>query len=197
METVDARGLSCPAPVLQTRSVLDEKQPDQLSVIVDNEAAAQNVVRFLNSQGLQTETIVDGSTYTIKGIAGKRQSDKAEALAPVEQPVRIMVMVTADRMGRGDDTLGGKLMVNYIRTLAEMGGDLWRLVFVNSGVRLAIKDSPVLADLQAYEADGLEILVCGTCLDFFGLLEQKAVGQTTNMLDIVTAMQLADKVITV
>ncbi|MDY6825243.1 MAG: sulfurtransferase-like selenium metabolism protein YedF [Thermodesulfobacteriota bacterium] len=197
METVDARQLACPAPVLQTRSVLDEKQPDRISVIVDNEAAAQNVARFLNSRRMATETASDGSTYTITGTVDAQASAEAAKPVPAENTNRIMVMITCDRLGRGDDTLGEKLMINYIKTLAEMGGDLWRLVFVNGGVRLAIKGSPVLADLQAYGADGLEILVCGTCLDFFNLLEQKAVGQTTNMLDIVTAMQLADKVITI
>ena len=78
-----------------------------------------------------------------------------------------------------------------------MGDELWRLVLVNNGVKLAIEGSPVLEDLLAYERDGLTILVCGTCLSHFELLEAKRVGETTNMLDIVTAMQLADKVITI
>jgi selenium metabolism protein YedF len=104
-------------------------------------------------------------------------------------------MVAADRMGRGDDELGGKLMINFIKTLKEMGDELWRLVFVNSGVKLTIDGAGTLEDLKDLEANGLTILVCGTCLDHFKLLEKKQVGQTTNMLDIVTAMQLADKVI--
>jgi selenium metabolism protein YedF len=98
-------------------------------------------------------------------------------------------------MGRGDEELGGKLMINFLKTLKEMGTDLWRLVFVNNGVKLTLEDSEILPDLQTYEKEGLHILVCGTCLNHFGLLEKKQVGETTNMLDIVTAMQLADKVI--
>ena len=78
-----------------------------------------------------------------------------------------------------------------------MGDELWRLVFVNNGVKLAIKDSEVLPILKEYEKDGLYILVCGTCLTHFNLLDKKQVGETTNMLDIVTAMQLADKVINI
>ena len=76
-----------------------------------------------------------------------------------------------------------------------MGPDLWRLIFVINGVKLTIDGSEVLDDLKAYENGGLKILVCGTCLTHFNLLERKQVGETTNMLDIVTAMQLADKVI--
>jgi selenium metabolism protein YedF len=108
-----------------------------------------------------------------------------------------MVMCATDRMGFGDDELGKKLMVNFLRTLKEMGPELWRLVFVNNGVKLTIDGSEVLEDLQAFEKEGLTILVCGTCLDHFDLLARKQVGVTTNMLDIVTAMQLADKVISI
>jgi selenium metabolism protein YedF len=106
-----------------------------------------------------------------------------------------MVMCATDRIGYGDDVLGLKLMINFLRTLKEMGDELWRLVFVNNGVKLTIEGSEVLEDLKAYEAAGLNILVCGTCLDHFKLLDKKQVGETTNMLDIVTAMQLSDRVI--
>jgi intracellular sulfur oxidation DsrE/DsrF family protein len=78
-----------------------------------------------------------------------------------------------------------------------MGPDLWRLVLVNNGVKLAIDESEVLQNLTELEDSGITILVCGTCLDHFNLLDKKRVGETTNMLDIVTAMQLADKVINI
>ena len=110
---------------------------------------------------------------------------------------KIVVVCATDRMGFGDDVLGKKLMISFIKTLEEMGDELWRLVFVNNGVKLAVKDSPVLEELLDYEKDKLQILVCGTCLTHFDLLEDKRVGETTNMLDIVTAMQLADSVITI
>jgi intracellular sulfur oxidation DsrE/DsrF family protein len=76
-----------------------------------------------------------------------------------------------------------------------MGESLWRLVFLNSGVKLTIKGAETLPVIQQLEAQGVSVLVCGTCLNHFNLLEQKKVGETTNMLDIVTSMQLADKVI--
>ena len=114
---------------------------------------------------------------------------------PSTDSKKIMVMCATDRIGFGDDALGLKLMVNFLRTLKEMDNELWRLVFVNNGVKLTIEGSEVLEDLKAYESAGLKILVCGTYLDHFDILEKKHVGETTNMLDIVTAMQLADKVI--
>jgi len=78
-----------------------------------------------------------------------------------------------------------------------MGGDLWRLVFVNNGVKLTTRNSEILPILIELEDEGIHILVCGTCLTHFDLLDKKQVGETTNMLDIVTAMQLADKVINI
>ena len=108
-----------------------------------------------------------------------------------------MVMIATDRMGYGDDELGKKLIASFITTLKEMGEELWRLVFVNNGVKLTIQGSEVVDVLKEYEKSGLKILVCGTCLTYFNLLDKKLVGETTNMLDIVTAMQLADKVINI
>ena len=196
MKQIDARGLACPAPVLQTKAVLEDDHPDHVNVMVDNAAAQQNVQRFLESQGFETTLSQKGDDYFIAG------SSDPEALAapdivvePDNDDQKIMVMCATDRMGFGDDELGRKLMVSYLRTLEEMGEDLWRLVFVNNGVKLTIGGSEVVADLQKYEKSGIKILVCGTCLTHFDLLERKQVGITTNMLDIVTAMQNADKVI--
>jgi selenium metabolism protein YedF len=163
------------------------------------------VARFLQSRGFGTETETVGPDIVIVGRGSDAQGG-APAAAPADhrpaasrraESPKIMVMVASDRLGHGDNELGAKLMISFIKTVAEMGEELWRLVFVNSGVKLTIAGSPVLDVLQTYETRGLQILVCGTCLTHFDLLEQKQVGVTTNMLDIVTAMQLADKVITV
>lgn len=198
MSKIDTRGLSCPAPVLETKATVESLRPQTIEVLVDNQPAQQNVARFLTSQGYETTVEQAGALITIIGTEGKPSPElEAVAATPAAAETKIMVMVAADRMGSGDDELGGKLMVNFIKTLKEMGPDLWRLVFVNSGVKLTIDAAGPLEDLKALEAAGLSILVCGTCLDHFSLLERKQVGKTTNMLDIVTAMQLADKVINI
>ena len=198
MREIDARGLACPAPVLQTKSVLEETTPHSVAVLVDNPAAQQNVQRFLESQGFQTALEQKGADYLVTGTCGAQPAVISEPEGELKADARkIMVLCATDRIGFGDDGLGLKLMVNFLRTLKEMGPDLWRLVFVNNGVKLAVEGSEVLQDLKAYEEAGLKILVCGTCLNHFELLERKQVGETTNMLDIVTAMQLADKVISI
>ena len=198
MKEIDARGLACPAPVLQVKAALQEEKPVGVRVVVDNAASQQNVQRFLESQGFQTVIEQNGNDYWVIGTCVSEPVDKPRQSA--EQPSdlkKIMVMCATDRIGFGDDDLGLKLMVNFLRTLKEMGKELWRLVLVNNGVKLTIDGSAVLDDLKQYEKDGLKIIVCGTCLNHFNLLDKKRVGETTNMLDIVTAMQLADKVINI
>jgi selenium metabolism protein YedF len=201
MKEIDARGLACPMPVLQTKAALEKEKPQNVSVVVDNAASQQNVQRFLESQGFSTTLEKNGADYRVIGSCGSGPREPLPLPAQKQSgdiaDKKIMVLCATDRMGYGDDTLGMKLMVSFLRTLKEMGPDLWRLVFVNNGVKLTIDDSEVLDDLKNLEHGGLKILVCGTCLTHFNLLERKQVGETTNMLDIVTTMQLVDKVINI
>jgi selenium metabolism protein YedF len=195
---LDCRGLACPAPVLQTKQLLEKEHLTTIKVIVDNEAARQNVTRFLEHQKFQVRVEKFGSDLHLLGMkSGEVQVSEETAPKPDEAHRKIMVMVTSNQMGRGDDELGARLMFNFLKTLKEMGHELWRLVFVNNGVKLAVEGSEALPVLKELEGDGIQILVCGTCLNHFNLLEQKRVGETTNMLDIVTAMQVSDKVISV
>jgi selenium metabolism protein YedF len=196
---LDCRGLACPAPVLQTKQKLEKENLSEIKVIVDNQAAKENVSRFLGTQKFEVSVEQKGTDFH---ITGKKETGAAAA-GPSAAPrhdadkKKIMVMIATDRMGYGDDVLGKLLLINFIKTLAEMGDELWRLVFVNNGVKLTIDGSEVLDVLKAYEKAGITILVCGTCLNHFNLLDKKQVGVTTNMLDIVTAIQLADEVINI
>ena len=198
MKKIDARGLACPAPVLQTKNAIEDENLNSIEVLIDNEASRQNVSRFLKSQGFEVSVQEREGDFHVTGRreAGVEPEDVVVEKQDTEKK-KIMVMVANNCMGHGDDELGSKLMVSFLKTLKEMGDELWRLVFVNNGVKLTIDSSEVLSVLKEYEKDGLHILVCGTCLTYFNLLEKKQVGETTNMLDIVTAMQLADKVINI
>ena len=200
IKEIDARGLACPEPVLQTKKIVEKKDAAIIRVIVDNEAAKQNVTRFLESRHFKVSTKQSGEDFYLTGKIDKNMPD-SEIFEMKEQEnqstTKIMVMVAGDRMGHGDDELGAKLMIAFLKTLKEMGPELWRLVFVNAGVKLTISDSETLSVLKDLEKDGIHILVCGTCLTHFNILDKKEVGYTTNMLDIVMAMQLADKVINI
>jgi selenium metabolism protein YedF len=201
-KNLDARGLTCPAPVLLVKDLVEKEKPIELTVVVDNAASSENVTRFLTTRNyLVTEDRQNGEFHLLarhKNVGEQpAQTSSPELTSDNEVRPKILVLVTSSQLGRGDDLLGDKLMVNYLKTLKEIGDDLWQLIFVNSGVKLTIDSSPVLADLLEYEKNGVIILACGTCLEHFQLTGFKMVGSSTNMLDIVTAMQLADKVLTI
>jgi selenium metabolism protein YedF len=176
----------------------------ELEVYVDNDAAKENVTRFVGTKGYEVvSTEKNGNVWKITARPGqgaetppatRNQNDPGRRQ---DQGFKTLVFISSSCMGTGDDVLGEKLMQNLISVLPELGDDLWRIILVNGGVKLAVEGSPVLEKLQALEQQGVSILVCGTCLDFFNLLEQKKVGETTNMLDVVTSMQLADKVLSI
>ena len=104
------------------------------------------------------------------------------------------MLITTPVLGRGDDALGQRLMETFLSTLPELR-NLWRIVLLNGGVRLSATQGPALDALKILEERGVSILVCGTCLAHYGLSEAKEVGETSNMLDIVTSLDLAEKVI--
>lgn len=197
MEILDCKGLACPSPVLKTKELLEGGSVDSLRVLVDNEAAKQNVSRFLQSQGYTAEVEdIDGG-FAVTGAKGNGGGEVCEIMPDEQLGIRedkIMIMIATDRVGSGDDTLGEKLMISFLTTLKEMEG-LWRLVFVNNGVKLTVEGAETVPLIQELEQAGVSVLVCGTCLTFFKLMDKKQVGETTNMLDIVTSMQVASKVI--
>jgi selenium metabolism protein YedF len=198
IKELDCRGLACPAPVLQTKELLEQEKLSEIKVLVDNQAAKENVSRFLGTRKFEISIEQKGSDFQITAKRAETEGTQEPSLDPElsSEKQKIMVLIATDRMGHGDEELGKKLIISFIKTLQEIGDELWRLVFVNNGVKLTIDGSEILEVLQEYEKHGLAILVCGTCLTHFNLLDKKQVGVTTNMLDIVTAMQLADKVVT-
>jgi len=193
---LDCRGLACPHPVLKAKEMVDQGEVLHLTVLVDNPAAQENVSRFLERSGYEVQAATREGALAVTGTrrqvkAGGPPGEVWEEVAPR----KILVLIGTDRLGTGDDVLGVKLLANFIGTLKEMGKELWCLVLLNAGVKLSVGGSEVLASLQALAREGVMVLVCGTCLNHFQLLEKKQVGETTNMLDIITHMQLADKVI--
>ncbi|MGC9196089.1 MAG: sulfurtransferase-like selenium metabolism protein YedF [Syntrophobacteraceae bacterium] len=198
-QLLDCRGQACPGPVLKAKEVLDHGNVAKLSILVDNPAAKENVSRFLSRMGYEIGFLEEGGDFKVTGTRDLSACgcEIMEEFKKEDVENRIAVIVGTDRMGKGDDTLGQKLLKSFIGTLKEMGHELWRLILLNGGVKLTVEGSECLTELQALQQEGISILVCGTCLGHFGLLEKKQVGETTNMLDIVTAMQTADKVVSI
>jgi selenium metabolism protein YedF len=196
MEILNCRGLSCPLPVTETRDYLeDHPQLNSVQVLVDNPASAENVKKFLSSRGFGVSVETAGSDFQINAERAGGPGCETVVQELIQGVQETIILISKDKLGTGDDFLGGQLMLNFLKTLKEMGHSLWRLVFLNSGVKLTIEGAETLPLIQQLAGQGVSVLVCGTCLNHFGLLEQKRVGETTNMLDIVTSLQAADKVI--
>ncbi|WP_028325184.1 sulfurtransferase-like selenium metabolism protein YedF [Desulfatirhabdium butyrativorans] len=209
MEIIDCMGLTCPQPVLKTRAYL-LAHPDTtgFGVSVDNAAASENVKRFLENQGFEVTIDSRGERIVITAAQTCSVPGAPAASTPVQKPefepgrdrgedARTLIVIARNLLGDGDAALGRKLMLNFINTLPEMGSALWRVVCLNAGVKLTIEGAETLPGLQRLVDEGVSLLVCGTCLDHYRLLESKRVGETTNMLDIVTSLQHAEKVITI
>ncbi|MFP4083620.1 MAG: sulfurtransferase-like selenium metabolism protein YedF [Desulfonatronovibrio sp.] len=195
---IDCQGLPCPQPVLRCKEIITRHNPGEISVLVDNEPALENVSRYLTHQGYtlhKPEQSKGG--WIVFGSRDLKNQQKAPSPAASDMnDLRTLILISKDKIGKGDDDLGTRLMLNFLATLPEMGKDLWKIILVNSGVRLAIENSPALDSLLKLEKQGSSILVCGTCLEFFKLTDKRRTGQTTNMLDIISGMNVADKVIT-
>lgn len=200
--SIDCKGLPCPQPVLKCKDAIERKSPERLEVTVDNDAARENVSRFMAVQGFTVQSRQEGANHIVTGVRKDNGEcaectilDQAEITALVTD--KILVFIATETIGSGDDTLGGNLMYNFILTLKELGPDLWRIILVNGGVKLAISENRCMEQLKKLEESGVSVLVCGTCLEFFSLTDKRGVGDVTNMLDVVTSFQLASKTIRV
>ena len=195
-ETVDARGLTCPQPVLLAKKALDVG--DRIEVLVDNETARENVKRLGIKEGcdVQVEDRPDG-TYrlSLSKRAGAESPDGRCAANESAITGPFVVVCSDNRMGRGPDELGQVLMRAFLHTLAEQREKPDTIVFYNAGVQLTVKDSPVLDDLRALADAGVEILVCGTCVNYFGIGEVVSVGTVSNMYDIAGAMSRSGRLV--
>ncbi|MDD2672242.1 MAG: sulfurtransferase-like selenium metabolism protein YedF [Syntrophales bacterium] len=195
METIiDCRGLTCPQPVILTKNALNDQ--DKVTVIVDNDPAMQNVRRLATKMGcqLQMEKKEDG-TYHIR-ISRSAAAGKSAETAPAAADAPLIIAVSSDRMGRGSDELGDVLIRSYIHTILELDPLPDTMIFYNTGVKLAVRDSAVLDDLKELEAAGVSIIVCGTCLNYFGLTDSIAAGVVSNMYEIASTMASAGRLVT-
>ena len=185
---VDARGLPCPQPVINTKKALEEIEEGTVTVLVDSAESRENVRRFAQSQGCQVEiTERDGAfclaiTKEYAGQADKKQSGD-------------VVFITGTQLGTGDEGFGEKLMISFINTLGEAASRPARVIFANSGVRLTTEGSELLETLQRLEQEGVQILSCGSCLDYYHLNDKLRVGIVTNSYEVVDSLLSAEKVI--
>lgn len=201
MKQINAIGDACPLPVIKTKKALDQMAAGTLEVLVDNEIAVQNIQKYVNSVGGSFQFKQEGEYYAIviekQGDAAEEQAAHAEAPAPVTEsaPGKTVAVLSSDAMGRGDDELGRLLMKGFVFALTQLGTLPDTVLLYNSGAKLSIQGAVTLNDLKALEQAGTTILTCGTCLGHFGITDQLAVGEVTNMYQIVEEMRSAGRIL--
>jgi selenium metabolism protein YedF len=194
--TVDARGLACPQPVILTRKAM--KKTDQIQTLVDSETSMTNVSRMAKKAGWQVNVVSADDEYRIELARGSDAPEPTPQMVGRAEAASgpLVLVVSSDIMGRGEAELGKILIRGFFHTLGEVKPLPQTMVFFNTGVKLACEGSPVLDDLRALESQGIEMLVCGTCLGYLELTEELAAGQVSNMYDIAETMLGAGKVLT-
>jgi selenium metabolism protein YedF len=199
---IDAKGLACPGPVILTKKALE--QQDDVTVIVDDDVAVGNIKRLGTRLGraINIEKKEGGISHIhISGSveAGKQPVAEKDTDTPHYEGCSqntLVVVISSDRMGRGDDELGYVLIRSFIHTLLTLNPLPDTIIFYNTGVKLAVRDSEVLEDLKQLEEAGTSILVCGTCTNYFGISNILDVGCISNMYDITSIMAGAGRLIT-
>ena len=198
---IDCRGLACPLPVVNAKKASEELHAgDVLTVLVDNEIAVQNLTRFAEHKGfcVSAEKKADREFAVIMNISGAAvEESKEEDVACVIDTRKkgMLVVLSANVMGTGDPKLGTSLMKAFVFALTKQDQLPDTILCYNTGAYLTCEGADTLEDLKLLESEGVAILTCGTCLDFYGLKEKLAVGGVTNMYDIVERMESATTIV--
>lgn len=193
---VDARGEACPKPVIMTKKELDKMEEGILTTIVDNEIARDNVSKLANSLGLEYEVDeISDKEFHITITKGEGVVDTKESTS--DDFKDLTIAFASDTMGKGSEELGRILMKSFIYTLTEVTPYPSTLLFYNGGVNLTCEGSEVLDDLKKLEKEGVEIISCGTCLDFFNIKDKLQVGEISNMYTIYEKLKNPKNTITI
>ena len=197
---IDCKGMACPLPVVNAKKASEQLQSgDVLTVLVDNEIAVQNLTRFAEHKGftVSADKKSNQEYAVIMAIAGTAAAPQEEEIACIVDSRRkgMLVVLSGNVMGTGDAKLGTSLMKAFVFALTKQDQLPDTILCYNTGAYLTCEGADTLEDLKLLESEGVTILTCGTCLDFYGLKEKLAVGGVTNMYDIVERMENAAQII--
>ena len=199
MIKVNALGDACPIPVVKTKNAIRELNGSgQVEVLVDNEIAVQNLTKMANQKkyGISSEKLEERKYRVVMTVGDTEETLEEEEISCVScTDQKTVVVISSDAMGQGDDVLGKLLMKGFIFALTQQDQLPSAILFYNGGARLTCEDAPTLEDLRSLEAQGVEILTCGTCLNHYGLTEKLQVGGVTNMYTIAEKMTQAGRIV--
>ena len=200
-------GDTCPIPVIKTQNAIKAlTKADEVEVLVDNEVAVQNLTKLAGSMGcgVKSEKKAEKEYRVVITVSEDKLLEQTEEKESVKESEEVcipdarkntVVVIASDKMGEGEDELGKVLIKGYIYALTQLETLPKTILFYNKGAYLTCEGSASLEDLKSLEAQGVEILTCGTCLNYYGITEKLQVGTVTNMYVIAETMAKADKVV--
>ena len=184
---INAVGLAGPKPVINTKKELDKIEEGIVVVTVDNDIAKQNILKLSNSLNCKAEIIKqEKDLISIEIKKGENVIIEEKKQDELEDKC---IFISSDKIGNGNDELGAVLMKGFIYTLTESKPYPKSILLDNSGVKLTTENYDTVGNLKILEEAGVEILSCGTCLDYYGLKESLKLGSVTNMYTIVDIMK--------
>lgn len=196
---VNAIGDNCPIPVVKAKKAIEALTESAIvEVSVDNEIAVQNVTKMVSQKNLEsTCEKVSDNHFVIKVQCGEVTESKTteENICKVEKEEKMVVVLSSDKMGEGDEELGKVLIKGFIYAITQLDKYPKAVLLYNSGVKLSSEGSDSIEDLKVLEENGVEILSCGTCLNFYNLQDKLQVGKVTNMYSIVEELAGATNII--
>jgi selenium metabolism protein YedF len=199
MQIIDVKGKACPMPLIETKKALGQAAAGEpLRILLDSVTSARNVATFLKDNDVEFEQTTIGNEIEIRINANDKSLDEVDEKSwctPANNDGNYVVLMAKDRIGEGSAELGEALAGAMINTLKAMEPLPQKIIFMNSGIHLVTNGSRVINDLKALEVKGVDMLVCGACLDYFGKIDALAVGRISNMLDILQTMKDAGKVL--
>lgn len=197
---IDVRGVLCPIPVIETKKVADAHPNQSIETIVDNEVSRDNVKKFGESRQYMTSVYQVGKDYHIVLVPGANTvhvdvpgitGDAIVGMTTGENIYNMggrVILMTKDYLGEGSEELGRTLMKTFWLCMTESDVKPTTIYFINSSVKMVINDSVHIENLKLLAEQGVEIVACGICLDYFGIKEQVGVGSITNMYAITDAI---------
>lgn len=192
---LDARGLACPKPVINTKKELEKIENGKVIVTIDNDIAKQNIIKLVNSLNYEFNILKEEKDLiSIEIIKGENAIIEEKNQPELEDTC---IFISSDKMGKGNDELGEVLIKGYIYTLTETKPYPKYIVLVNSAVRLSTENLATIENLKILEENGTEILSCGTCLDYYNVKDNLQVGNITNMYSIVDIMKKSSQTISI
>jgi selenium metabolism protein YedF len=199
MKTIDAKGLLCPRPLIMLKEALLEMEPGEaLKVETDNDTSLKNLLSYLKDQGVEPQQNTSGAVHTLLlTIPQKEMSlgDPAAYCSP-DLPRDYVVCVRGEHMGEGDPELGKVLMETFMENLKLQEQLPTHVILYNGGVKFALKSSPVCSSLAELEELGTRIMLCGTCVDHYGIQPDIGVGMISNMISLTETLAGAGHVVT-